>query len=329
LYRIIEQSPKEARMDRLTAMEAFVRVVEKGGFTAAAEDLRLSRAMVSKHVQDLEAHLGARLLNRTTRKLSLTEAGRAYYDRSTQLLAELAETEEAVGELQAKPRGRLRVNAPVSFGSLHLAAAIADYMAAYPDVAVELTLNDRIIDIVEEGYDVAVRIARLADSSLIARRLAPCRFVVCASPGYLKRQGRPEHPADLAQHNCLGYSYSAGGNEWRFDGPNGSSAIRLKGMLQTNNGDALCAAVVAGGGIARLPTFIAGPDMLAGRLTPILTQYRIAEIAIYAVYPPGRHLSVKVRSFVDFLVPRFGECPSWDVWMPTTERKKKPPTPAR
>jgi DNA-binding transcriptional LysR family regulator len=316
-------------MDRLTAMEAFVRVVEKGGFTAAAEDLRLSRAMVSKHVQDLEAHLGARLLNRTTRKLSLTEAGRVYYDRSTQLLAELAETEEAVGELQAKPRGRLRVNAPVSFGSLHLAAAIADYMAAYRDVVVELTLNDRIVDLVEEGYDVAVRVARLADSSLIARRLAPCRHVVCASPGYLKRHGRPEHPADLARHNFLGYSYSAAGDERRFDGPDGSMSIQLKGTLQANNGDALCAAAVAGGGIAILPTFIAGSDILAGRLMTILPQYRIPEIAIYALYPPGRHLSVKVRSFVDFLVPRFGERPSWDVWMPATERKKKPPTPAR
>jgi len=316
-------------MDRLTAMEAFVRVVEKGGFTAAAEDLRLSRAMVSKHVQDLEAHLGARLLNRTTRKLSLTEAGRVYYDRSTQLLAELAETEEVVGELQAKPRGRLRVNAPVSFGSLHLAAVIAEYMAAYRDVVVELTLNDRIVDLVEEGYDVAVRVARLADSSLIARRLAPCRHVVCASPGYLKRHGRPEHPADLARHNFLGYSYSAAGDERRFDGPDGSMSIQLKGTLQANNGDALCAAAVAGGGIAILPTFIAGSDILAGRLMTILTQYRIPEIAIYALYPPGRHLSVKVRSFVDFLVPRFGERPSWDVWMPTTERKKKPPTPAR
>ena len=314
-------------MDRLTAMEAFVRIVEKGGFTAAAADLRLSRAMVSKHVQDVEAHRGARLLNRTTRTLSLTEAGRVYYDRSTQLLAELAETEEAVGELQAKPRGRLRVNAPVSFGSLHLAAAIADYMAAYPDVAVELTLNDRIVDLVEEGYDVAVRIARLPDSSLIARRLAPCRHVVCASPGYLKRHGRPEHPADLARHNFLGYSYSAAGDERRFDGPDGSMSIQLKGTLQANNGDALCAAAVAGGGIAILPTFIAGSDILAGRLMTILTQYRIPEIAIYALYPPGRHLSVKVRSFVDFLVPRFGERPSWDVWMFATERKKKRATP--
>jgi DNA-binding transcriptional LysR family regulator len=221
------------------------------------------------------------------------------------------------------------VNAPVSFGSLHLATAIADYMAAYSNVAVELILNDRIVDLVEEGYDLAIRIARLADSSLIARRLAPCRHVVCASPGYLKRHGRPEHPADLAQHNCLGYSYRTAGDEWRFDGPDGSIAIQLKEMLRVNNGDALCAAAVAGGGIAVLPTFIAGSDIIAGRLITILTQYRIPEIAIYALYPPGRHLSVKVRSFVDFLVPRFGERPSWDVWMPATERKKKPPTPAR
>jgi DNA-binding transcriptional LysR family regulator len=313
-------------MDRLTAMAAFVRVVEKGGFTAAAEDLRLSRAMVSKHVQDLETHLGARLLNRTTRKLSLTEAGRVYYDRSTELLAELAETEEAVGELQAKPRGRLRANAPVSFGSLHLAAAIAGYMAAYPDVAVELILNDRIVDLVEEGYDVAVRIARLADSSLIARRLAPCRLVVCASPGYLKRRGRPERPTDLGQHNCLGYSYSAAGDEWRFDGPDGSTSVQLKGTLQANNGDALCAAAVAGGGIAILPTFITGSDIISGRLIPILTQYQIPEAAIYAVYPPGRHLSPKVRSFVDFLVPRFGDHPSWDAWMVAEGKKKSPPS---
>lgn len=315
-------------MDRLRAMEAFVRVVEKGGFTAAAEDLRLSRAMVSKHVQDLEAHLGARLLNRTTRKLSLTEAGRVYYDRSTQLLAELAETEEAVGELQVKPRGRLKASSPVSFGSLHLAAVIADYMAAHPDVAVELTLNDRIVDLVEEGYDVAVRIARLADSSLIARRLAPCRFVVCASRGYLKRHGQPQHPADLAQHNCLGYSYSAASDEWRFDGPDGSTSVQLKGTLQANNGDALCAAAVAGAGIAILPTFITGSDMISGRLIPILTPYQIPEAAIYAVYPSSRHLSPKVRSFVDFLVRRFGDHPPWDVRMLAPDGTKKSPTPA-
>jgi DNA-binding transcriptional LysR family regulator len=202
-------------------------------------------------------------------------------------------------------------------------------MAAYPDVAVELTLNDRFVDLVEEGYDVAVRIARLADSSLIARRLGSCRLVVCASPGYLKRHGRPEHPADLAQHNCLGYSYRAAGDEWRFDGPDGSTSVQVRGTLQANNGDALCAAAVAGGGIVMLPTFATGSDMIAGRLIPILMKYQIPEPAIYAVYPPGRHLSPKVRSFVDFLVPRFGDHPSWDVWMLAAEGKKKSPTSAR
>jgi DNA-binding transcriptional LysR family regulator len=316
-------------MDRLAAMEAFVRVVERGGFTAAAEDLRLSRAMVSKHVQDLEEHLGARLLNRTTRKVSLTEAGRVYYERSTQLLADLAETEGAVGELQAKPRGRLRVNAPVSFGALHLGAAVADYMAAHPEVTVELTLNDRVVDLVEEGYDLAVRIARLADSSLIARRLAPCRMVVCASPDYLERTGRPRTPEDLPGHNCLGYSYGQARDEWRFDGPDGPAAVRVRGGFQANNGDVLRAAALRGAGLVLLPSFIVGTDLVSGGLVPVLPGYRVPELAIHAVYPPGRHLSAKVRSFVDFLVPRYGERPAWDAWMSGPEGDRGVSTPAR
>ncbi|MBV8235668.1 MAG: LysR family transcriptional regulator [Acidimicrobiia bacterium] len=314
-------------MDRLAAMEAFVRVVERGGFTAAAEELRLSRAMVSKHVQDLEEHLGARLLNRTTRKVSLTEAGRVYYERSLQLLADLAETEEAVGELQARPRGRLRVNAPVSFGALHLAAAVADYMAAYPEVTVELTLNDRIVDLVEEGYDLALRIARLTDSSLIARRLAPCRMAVCASPAYLGRAGQPEHPDDLTRHNCLGYSYGQARDEWRFDGPEGAASVRVRGTLQANNGDALRAAALRGAGLVLLPSFIVGADLTAGRLVPVLSGYRVPELGIHAVYPHSRHLSAKVRSFVDFLVPRYGETPTWDAWMSGPEPDRRAGTP--
>ncbi len=302
-------------MDRLAAMEAFVRVVERSGFTAAAEDLRLSRAMVSKHVQDLEAHLGARLLNRTTRKISLTEVGRVYHERCTQVLAEIAETEAAVGELQAEPRGRLRVNAPVSFGALHLAAPIADYMAACPEVVVELTLNDRVVDLVEEGYDLAIRIARLADSSLIARRLAACRMVVCASPEYLKRHGQPHHPDDLARHNCLGYRYGQGRDEWRFEAATGAASVHVRGSLQANNGDVLRVAALRGAGVVLLPSFIVGPDLAAGRLAPVLAGYRVPELAIHAVYPHSRHLSAKVRSFVDFLLPRFGERPAWDAWM--------------
>jgi DNA-binding transcriptional LysR family regulator len=301
-------------MDRLAAMEAFVRVVERGGFTAAAEDLRLSRAMVSKHVQDLEAHLGARLLNRTTRKVSLTEVGRVYHERCAQILADIAETESAVGALQARPRGRLRINAPVSFGALHLTAAVADYMAAHAEVTVELTLNDRVVDLVEEGYDLAVRIARLADSSLIARRLAPCRMVVCASPAYLERRGRPRRPADLAGHDCLDYRYQAR-EEWQFEGPEGPVSVRVRGSLEANNGDALRAAAVRGTGVVLQPSFIVGADLAAGRLVPVLPGYRVPELAIHAVYPPGRHLSAKVRSFIDFLAPRYGERPAWDAWM--------------
>jgi DNA-binding transcriptional LysR family regulator len=302
-------------MDRLAAMESFVRVVARGRFTAAAEDLRLSRAMVSKHIQNLEEHLGARLLNRTTRKVSLTEVGRVYHERCAQILADITETESAVGALQAKPRGRLRVNAPVSFGTLHLAALVVDYMAAYPEVTVELTLNDRIVDLIEEGYDLAVRIARLADSSLIARRLAAGRAVVCASPVYLEQHGRPQHPNDLVNHNCLGYSYGLAGGEWRFDGPEGPASVRVQGNLEANNGDALRAAALRGAGVALLPSFIVGADLAAERLVPLLPGYRVPEFAIHVVYPPGRHLSAKVRSFVDFLVPRCGERPAWDAWM--------------
>jgi len=302
-------------MDRLVAMEAFLRVVDRGGFTAAADDLRLSRAMVSKHVQDLEEHLGARLLNRTTRKVSLTEVGRIYYERCGQILAEIAETESAVGALQARPRGLLRINAPVSFGVLHLAASVADFMAAFPDVEVELTLNDRVVDLVDEGFDLAIRIGRLADSSLIARRLAPCRRVACASPAYLQKHGHPREPADLAQHKCLGYRYDQSRDDWQFDGAMGPVSVRVHACLQANNGDALRVAALQGAGVAMLPSFIVGPDLAGGALVAILPGYRVPELAIHALYPHSRHLSAKVRSFVDFLVPRYGERPEWDAWM--------------
>lgn len=302
-------------MDRLAAMQAFAAVVEQGGFTAAAEALRQSRAMVSKHVQDLEAHLGARLLNRTTRRVSLTEAGQVFFERTARLLAELEETEATVGALQATPRGRLRINTALTFGVLHLSPAVAEYMTAYPEVSVELTLNDRFIDLVEEGYDLAIRIARLADSNLIARRLAPCRTVVCAAPEYLKRHGCPRQPQDLASHNCLGYSYAQPRDEWTFDGPGGSVSVRVRGTLESNNGDALRAAGLLGLGIIRTPTFIVGTELRNGALVPLMPEYRIAEIGIHAVYPHSRHLSAKVRSFIDFLLPRYGEYPPWDDWM--------------
>lgn len=302
-------------MDRLVAMDVFLRVVDKGGFTAAAEDLRQSRAMVSKHIQDLEEHLGARLLNRTTRKVSLTEVGRVYYEKCSQILEDVTEAENAVGEMQTHPRGLLRINAPVSFGVLHLAASVSDYMTVQPDVAVELTLDDRVVDLVEEGYDLAIRIGRLADSSLISRRLAPCRMLVCASPAYLAQHGTPHHPDDLARHNCLGYRYDPRRDDWQFESADGPAAVHVRGSLQSNNGDALLAAALHGVGIVLLPSFIAGPDVASGRLVALLPGHRVPELVIHALYPHSRHLSAKVRSFVDFLAPRYGDQPAWDCWM--------------
>lgn len=302
-------------MDRLNAIEAFVSVVQNGGFTAAARSLRKSRAMVSKLVQDLEEQLGARLLHRTTRRVGLTVTGRVYYDRCVQVLADLAEADAAVGAEQATPRGTLRLNAPMSFGTMHLAAAVADFSIQHPDVTVDMALNDRIVDLVEEGYDVAVRIGRLADSSLIARRLAPCRMAVCAAPAYLSRHGEPRQPDDLTGHNCLGYTYMTSWDEWRFDGPGGPVSVRVTGTLNSNNGEALAAAARRGLGVIVQPSFIVGEDLKAGRLVRLLADHRLYEPAISAVYPHARHLSAKVRSFVDFLVERFGDRPQWDDWL--------------
>lgn len=303
-------------MDRFLAMETFVRVVDRGGFSAAAQDLRISRAMVSRHIQELEARLGARLLHRTTRRVSVTEAGQVYYERSAHLLADLAAADSEVGEMHARPRGTLRVNGPVVFGSLHLAAAVADYMAAFPEVNIELTLNDRTVDLVEEGFDMAVRIGRLADSSLMARRLAPCRLVIVASPGYLARRGTPLVPGDLTKHDCIRYMYGEGGDVWHFQGPDGKLAVRVQGQLRTNNGDVMRIAASRGMGIAVAPSFIVNDDLASGALVPLLHGWSGAEeIAVHAVYPPGRNPSAKLRSFIDFLVPRFGEQPAWDGWM--------------
>lgn len=309
-------------MDRFLALESFVRVVERGGFSAAAQDLRISRAMVSRHVQELESHLGARLLHRTTRKVSLTEAGQVYYERSAHLLADLAAADSEVGELHSRPRGTLRVNGPVVFGVRHLAPAVADYMQAFPEVNIELTLNDRTVDLVEEGFDMAVRIGVLGDSSLIARRLAPCRLVVVASPEYLARRGTPAMPTDLMKHDCIRYMYGEGGDIWHFaappdpPGPQGPVAVRVHGQLRTNNGDAMRIAAAQGAGIAVLPSFIVSEELQSGALLPLLPGWRAAEeMAVHAIYPPGRNPSAKLRSFIDFLVPRFGELPSWDAWL--------------
>jgi DNA-binding transcriptional LysR family regulator len=302
-------------MDRLTAIEVFVKVVESHSFAAAARQLGLSPAMASKHIQALEERLGARLLNRTTRRLSLTEVGRGYYERSRQVLTDLEEADRAAGNLQRTPRGRLKVNAPFSFGIRHVGPAVAAYLGTYPEVTIDLDLNDRYVDILAEGVDLALRIGRLPDSSLIARRLAPIRLVAFAAPDYLARHGTPRTPADLAAHNCLLYTYAATADEWRFIGPEGKDAVvRVTGRLSANNGDVLLAAAMGGLGIGLGPTFIAGEHVQAGRLATLLPGYAPPEVALYAVYPPGRHLSAKLRSFVEFLAARYGEEPEWDRW---------------
>jgi DNA-binding transcriptional LysR family regulator len=298
-------------MDKLDSLKAFTKVVQHGSFSEAARELRLSRSAVSKYVGELEQQLGVQLLVRTTRSVSATESGLAYYERARAILADLEEADLAVTRLQAEPRGLLRVNAPMSFGTLHLGRAIADFMAQHPDLQIQLILSDSIIDPVEEGFDVTIRIADLPSSSLIARKIAPTPPIACAAPAYLAHHGRPKHPRDLRQHRCLAYGQITTGNSWKLTGTDGEHAIQLPWTLCANNGEVLRDAAVAGLGIALLPTFIVGPDLDQGRLEPILTDYRAHDLSIYAIYPPTRHLSNKVRLFIDFLVERFGR-PGWD-----------------
>jgi len=299
-------------MDRFAELAALVRTVDCGSQASAARELRITPAMVGRYIQALENRLGVRLLNRTTARQSLTEAGIAFYARAGTILEQLDEAETTASDRQAEPRGTLRINAPMSFGARYLAAAVAGFCDRHPGVRVEMVLNDRMVDLIEEGYDVAVRIGRLADSGLVARRLSTCRLVVCASPGYLARRGTPRTPADLLQHNCLLYSYASNGVAWRFEGDDGETEIRLSGDVVVNNGDALLAAALAGQGVILQPTFIAGSALREGRLIHLLPEWRLGNFDVHAVYPTTRHLSPKVRSFVDFLADRFRDPPPWD-----------------
>jgi DNA-binding transcriptional LysR family regulator len=290
-------------MDRLTSLTVFARVVEAGGFSAAARRLNMSTTMVSNHVQSLEDRLGARLLNRTTRKVSLTEIGKAYYERCTRILAELEEADRAAGALQSTPRGTLRLYTGTHIVRF-IAPVVAEYLALYPEASVELFMGERMVDLVEEGYDLAIRATPPPDSSLIVRRLTGWRPVLCCSPGYLDAHPAPRQLSDLAEHNCLRYAHYPF-EEWRFTGPDGAAAsIRVSGNLLTSSGEALRVAALAGQGIFLAPGFIAGEDLEAGRLVPILTQYRPLALAITAVYPHRHHLSAKVRGFIDLLAQR-------------------------
>jgi DNA-binding transcriptional LysR family regulator len=300
-------------MDKLTSIRAFTRVVQHGSFAAAGRELRLSRSAVSKYVIELEQALGSQLLVRTTRSASPTPNGQAYYERCIAILADLEEADLAVAQLQSQPRGLLRVNAPMSFGTLHLGRAVADFMERFPQLQIQLVLSDQQIDPVQEGFDVTLRIADLPSSSLIARKVAPALRVVCAAPSYLARRGVPAHPNDLRTHDCLTYGYLATGNQWKLSGADGDHWIHIPWTLCSNNGEVLRDAVVKGRGIALLPTFIVGADLQEGSLRSILTDYTAPAISIYAIYPPTRHLSVKVRMFIDFLIERFGGPQYWDL----------------
>lgn len=300
-------------MDNLNDAAVFCQVVENGSFTAAAERLGLSRSVVSKYISRLENRLGARLLNRTTRRLSLTEAGQAFFARSQRGLQEIEAAEAEVSSLQAAPRGRLRVNTPMSFGILHIAPALADFVDRYPEMTVEMSLDDRQVDLVEEGFDLAIRIAELPDSSLIASRLGPCRHVVCASPEYLARRGTPRLPEELRSHHALTYRYQASPNEWRFITPEGRYAsVPVSGTIEMNNSLAIREAVLRGAGITLTPTFVVGEDIKAGRLQTVLDEYRAHELSIYAVYPERRHLLPKVQAFIAFMKDRISDSPYWD-----------------
>jgi DNA-binding transcriptional LysR family regulator len=292
-------------MDRLSAMEVFTNVVEFEGFSAAASHLGISRASVSKQVIQLEESLGARLLNRTTRRVSVTEVGEAYYERCKRVLAEVEEADLLVEQLHSEPRGTLKVSAPMSFGVAHLGPAVSDFLSEYRELSISLTLNDRFTDLIEEGFDIAIRIAQSADSSLIARRLSGVRCVMTATPEYLERKGVPTKPQDLSGHQCLSYSYLASGLEWSIFGPNGATSVKVSGPLKANNGEVLLQAARQNLGVAFLPNVLVREDIQAGVLVPVLEQYRLPELSVYAVSPPNRFPARKVQAFIAFLAERF------------------------
>ncbi len=299
-------------MDKLEAMNALVKVVASGSYAEAARRLGLTRSAVSKGVMELEELLGARLLDRTTRRVTPTEAGLAYYERCISILAQIEETEAQVSRLHDEPKGILKANAPMTFGTLYLGKAVADFMIRYGDLKVELTLTDRFIDPLEEGADITVRIGALVDSSLIARRIAPARLVLVASPDYLQKHGTPQVPADLINHRCLSYGHTTSMQRWHLTERGQPISVSIGSCMSSNNGDALRDAAVRGIGITSLPTFIVGEDISAGRLKVVLPDNRPADLTIHALYAPNRYLAAKTRVFIDFLIERFGKNPSWD-----------------
>jgi len=295
-------------MDRFNALRVFAQIVESGSFSRAAERLGLSTTAASRHVAELEAHLQARLLNRTTRRLSLTESGQAFYGRAVQLLQDLQEAEQEASQAAIAPRGTIRLTTSVTFGARHVAPAIAGFLALHSGVKFDVQLSDRSVDLVEEGFDLAIRIGGAGSETLVARKLGETRLVPCAAPAYLARHGTPATPEELARHNCFTYEYASPRNQWRFlDHDGREHAVRVGGNAHANSGDLNVALAALGAGIAFEPDFMVGDDVRAGRLVQLLPDYTAHPAPIYAVYPTRRHLSAKVRLFVAYLVERFAE----------------------
>jgi DNA-binding transcriptional LysR family regulator len=296
-------------LDRFVGMAVFAKVVESASFAAAARHFDMSPAMVSKHVRTLEERLGVRLLNRTTRRVSATEVGQDYYERSLRILGELEDAERAAGDLQTAPRGLLKVTTSVSYGARVLSPVVVDFLVAYPDLSIELNLHDHYVDLLEERTDLAIRLGQLSDSSLIAKKLTSVEMVLCASPGYLEANGAPQRPRDLLKHNCLVYTYSAS-RAWTLTDPNGKQeVVRISGRLLANSGDSLLALALKSAGIIYAPDYLVGDDLREGRLLRLLPQYTMPDIPVHAVYPHSRYLSAKTRTLIDFLAARFANPP--------------------
>jgi DNA-binding transcriptional LysR family regulator len=294
-------------MDKYQEMRVFAAVVDAGSFVAASIGLGMSKAGVSRSVSELEHRLDVRLMQRTTRRLSLTDEGEVFLARCREILASIEESEAEISTRAASASGLLKVSVPVSFALKHLTPLWSDFLAAHPRVSLDVQLADRVVDLVDEGFDLAVRIARLPDSSLISRKISSTRLVLCASPDYLRRRGTPQHPDELAQHDVIGYSLLATGNQWQFTGPEGPVSVKIRPRLWTNNGNTSVAAAVQGAGIDLQPTFLIADEMATGQLVEVLPQYRSIELGIFAVYPTRKFVLPKVRVLVDYLLTAFSD----------------------
>lgn len=293
-------------MDRLSEMEAFISVVDQGGFTDAARKLGISKSAVSKHVSALEERLGARLLDRTTRRVNPTEIGLAYYDRAASVVNSAIEADDMVSVMQSTPRGALKVSVPVSFATSQMSELIGPFLSKYPEITLNLVLDDRFVELVSEGFDVAIRIGQLSDSSLIARKLAETRSLITVSPDYAEKHGMPTRIEDLSEHQLLHYSNLSTGNFWRFKSKQGQERhIRVGGRLTANNGEMLMKAAIDGQGIALVPEFIIGDALETGKLVEVLPNLQLENLGVFVVYPPGRYVQPKLRAFIDFLVEAF------------------------